>query len=196
MKTLLALVAALLAGPASSAPATPADRPDSVPAAVGEVTTSVPVTVLDDGGGAELCLGGVFQSLPPQCDGPAVAGWDWVEHAGDFEEVRGVRWGAFVVSGAFDGSTFTPSEVVPAAEQRGPGECGVDEHPDTGAVSADDLARIQREVNELPGMLMSARAADHVDLTVVHDDGTIQAWVDQEYGEGMVAVSSALVPLA
>jgi hypothetical protein len=31
-------------------------------------------------------------------------------------------------------------------------------------------------------------------LGVVHDDGSIQAWVDQEYGEGLVRVSSALVP--
>ena len=27
--------------------------------------------------GPELCLGGVLESLPPQCGGPDVIGWDW-----------------------------------------------------------------------------------------------------------------------
>lgn len=197
MKTLLALAAALLLGPDAGASATSVERPDTVPAAVGEVTSAVPATVLDDGEGAELCLGGVFQSLPPRCDGPRVVGWDWAEHTGDVKEVRGVRWGKFVVSGTFDGRAFTPSEVVPAAEWDGLGECGlVEDDQVTAAVPEADLARIQREVNELPGMLVSGRGTDHVDLTVLHDDGSIQAWLDQEYGEGAVVVTSALVPVA
>ena len=31
--------------------------------------------------------------------------------------------------------------------------------------------------------------------SVLFDDGTIQAWVDQEYGEDVVEVSSALEPV-
>ncbi|MBC9734574.1 hypothetical protein [Nocardioides marmotae] len=103
------------AGSAPSSPADPAPttRPTAVPALAGEVTTRYPVTVLDDGDGAELCLGGVATSLPPQCDGPPLVGWDWAEHAGAYEEQSGVRWGAFAVRGTFDGTSFTPSEVVP-----------------------------------------------------------------------------------
>jgi len=34
-----------------------------------------------------------------------------------------------------------------------------------------------------------------VDLPVVHDDGSIQAWADEEYGVGVVEVTSALTPV-
>jgi hypothetical protein len=81
-----------------------------------ELTTRLPVTVLDDGGGAELCLGMVQTSLPPQCDGMRLVGWDWAEHAGAFEQSGKVRWGEFVVTGTFDGEAMTPTEVVAAAE--------------------------------------------------------------------------------
>jgi hypothetical protein len=33
----------------------------------------------------------------------------------------------------------------------------------------------------------------HVLVDVVHDDGSLQAWCDEEYGEGVVLVTSALV---
>lgn len=78
------------------------------------LTTAYPLTVLDDGGGAELCLGSVLESLPPQCGGPRLVGWDWTEHEGRFEEVGGTRWGEFVVTGTYDGATMTPTEVVAA----------------------------------------------------------------------------------
>lgn len=47
-------------------------------------------TLIDDGNGLELCLGGVAESLPPQCSGPVVQGLDptgWTETTG------GVTWG-------------------------------------------------------------------------------------------------------
>jgi hypothetical protein len=94
--------------------------PTVVPAATGSVTTTVPVTVLDDGDGAELCLGGVAESLPPQCGGPTLVGWNWDDHHGDFEDVSGVRWGEFVVTGTFDGTEFAPTKVVPADQYDGP----------------------------------------------------------------------------
>jgi hypothetical protein len=63
-------------------------------------------TVLDDGDGPELCLGPIMSSLPPQCGGPRLAGWDWstVESA----HRAGVRWTVpeYVVTGTFDGTTF------------------------------------------------------------------------------------------
>lgn len=85
--------------------------------------TAGAVTVLDDGDGPELCLGGVAESLPPQCGGPALVGWDWTEHEGDFEEVRGTRWGDFQVVGTYDGSQLTVTEVVAGEDVvRGPEE--------------------------------------------------------------------------
>ncbi|WP_051247276.1 hypothetical protein [Nocardioides halotolerans] len=95
---------------------TPPGRPTAVPAAAGEVTTVVPVTVLDDGGGAELCLGGVLDSYPPQCGGPRLVAWDWADHDGQYDTSGDVRWGDFVVTGTFDGTSVTPSEVRAAAE--------------------------------------------------------------------------------
>ncbi len=32
-------------------------------------------------------------------------------------------------------------------------------------------------------------------MTVFHDDGRYQQWVDQEYGEGVVVVESVLQPV-
>lgn len=78
------------------------------------------VTVLDDGGGAELCLGGVAESLPPQCGGPAIPNWEWADHQGEFEEVRGVRWGDFHVVGTYDGERFTTTDAVAAADFQAP----------------------------------------------------------------------------
>jgi hypothetical protein len=93
--------------------------PTTVPAAAGTVTSKVPVTILDDGGGAELCLGGVMDSYPPQCGGPRLTDWTWADHRGDFEEANGVQWGEFVVTGTFDGKAFTLTRAVPADEYDG-----------------------------------------------------------------------------
>jgi hypothetical protein len=92
----------------------PAERPRAVPAAEGPVTTGYPATVLDDGTGPELCLGGVLDSLPPQCDGPRLIGWDWEQQAGRYESRSGVRWGEFAVTGTFDGTSLTVTDAVDA----------------------------------------------------------------------------------
>ena len=57
-----------------------------------------------------------------------------------------------------------------------------------------ELARVQKAMNDVPGMLYTDRGQDRVGVGVVHDDGSIQAWADETYGRGMVEVSSALVP--
>ncbi|QBX56145.1 hypothetical protein EXE58_12165 [Nocardioides seonyuensis] len=240
-------------GAASTEPAEPAEAD--------AVRTADLATVLDDGDGAELCLGGVAESLPPQCSGLPMAGWDWAEHP-EHEEAAGVRWGSFAVTGSYDGETFTVTEAVPAAlydpmaqEPEEPlgtpcEEVGdaidasratpeamdatlnaaaalpdvamvwLDEDLINVAVTEDparaeaklretwggllcvstaehtqrELEAIQQELNELPGLLSSGSTRpDHIGVTVVHDDGSIQEQVDEEYGEGLVEVSSALV---
>ncbi len=55
-----------------------------------------------------------------------------------------------------------------------------------------ELGRIAEELNDLPGMLTSSGQFDRVDVSVVHDDGSLQAWADATYGEGLVRVDSAL----
>lgn len=117
MKRVTALASLLLlvaCGAETSPPA--AEQPSRSPATGELLTTRYAVTVLDDGDGAELCLGGVAESLPPQCGGPRLIGWAWGDHAGDFEEAGGVRWGDFAVVGTYDGRDFTPSEVIPGDE--------------------------------------------------------------------------------
>ncbi|MBO1902646.1 hypothetical protein J4H92_11885 [Leucobacter weissii] len=99
-------------------PEQPGGSPTPSGAADGLLTTARPVTVLDDGSGAELCLGGVATSYPPQCGGPVLESWDWADHKGDFEEASGVRWGDFIIAGHYDGEsgTFTPTEVSPRTD--------------------------------------------------------------------------------
>jgi hypothetical protein len=69
-------------------------------------------TVLDDGSGPQLCLGGVAESYPPQCSGIALAGWDWDAVDGE-ESAAGTTWGEFHVVGTFDGETFTVARAGP-----------------------------------------------------------------------------------
>lgn len=57
-----------------------------------------------------------------------------------------------------------------------------------------ELAKIQRELNDLPRFLSSSFGFGHMDLMVVHDDGTLQSALDRKYGKGLVRVSSALAP--
>jgi hypothetical protein len=72
--------------------------------------------------GPQICLGGVAQSLPPQCGGPDLIGWNWKQLAG-FEKRNGSRWGEFVVVGSYDptANTLTLTRpAVPADEYDGP----------------------------------------------------------------------------
>ena len=55
-----------------------------------------------------------------------------------------------------------------------------------------ELNRISQELNDMPGMLTSNGQFDRVDVSVVYDDGSLQAWADATYGEGLVRVDSAL----
>jgi len=255
--------------------------PVAVPAAGGLVTGQG--TVMDTGR-PELCLGGVLDSYPPQCGGPPIVGWDWAKVAGQFEKSGDTRWGSFVLTGTFDGTTFTMTEPAkslalhdptpdpghdrdpfktPCAEPEGgwavvdpattndrtmqqvfakasqlDGYAGawVDQSPNpssdeggmndptklvvnvtvTGDIEAAeaelrkiwggalcvskakyteaDLQAIQLQLQEVPGLLGSNAQNDLVTAEVIHDDGSIQAWADEEYGEGRVIFSSALNP--
>lgn len=277
-----AAAAALLAGCASGVPALPAGSPSpSVPSpATRSPDTPGPDgrvagrgTVLDDGSGPEFCLGGVAQSLPPQCGGPRLAGWTWPD---DASRQSGVTWTDAALLGTFDGHRFTVGRSLTAAEvarlfprpherdltspcpepvggwrapdprraasddearvfaaaERLPGfaESWLDDRGDhrqlperivvdvrvTGDLGAAEqrlrevwggslcvtraertqaeLSRIQTTLMRRPGVLTTSTGGGHVDLEVVHDDGSLQAELDQRYGAGLVEVTSALVP--
>ncbi|MGA9343740.1 MAG: hypothetical protein WBV37_01440 [Nocardioidaceae bacterium] len=55
-----------------------------------------------------------------------------------------------------------------------------------------ELQEIQNELSSQPGLLYSSSSNDHVDVTVIWDDGSLQRQFDQQYGTGTVVVSSAL----
>lgn len=254
-----------------------AQLPSGVPPADGEVATRGLVTVIDagagSGGGPQLCLGGVAESLPPQCSGPALVDWSWAEQDG-WQRRVGVRWGEFAVTGTWDGERLGVTDVVPA-RLYDPGPEAGDSSPETpcaepeggwqvvdeglttsetldatlqaasalegfAAVSLDgptdpteviltvavtedpagaeerlretwggklcviEAARSESELNRIgeelrdrvPGLLSVSGQVDTVDVDVVHDDGSIQAWADATYGAGVVVVSSALAPVA
>jgi hypothetical protein len=62
--------------------------------------------------GPELCLGAVALSLPPQCDGVPLLGWDW-RGVEDEEQAAGTTWGSYHVVGRYDGESLTVTDVGP-----------------------------------------------------------------------------------
>lgn len=55
--------------------------------------------------GPQLC-DGVQESYPPQCSGPDIVGWSW-DDAPDAESANGTTWGAYEVTGTWDGERLT-----------------------------------------------------------------------------------------
>ncbi|MFW6091350.1 MAG: hypothetical protein ACODAF_05695 [Actinomycetota bacterium] len=74
--------------------------------------------------GPQLCLGGVNDSLPPQCGGPDIVGWSW-EDVDEYETASGTTWGSYTVVGTYDGDAFTLTEPPRPPEQpEDPGDTG------------------------------------------------------------------------
>jgi hypothetical protein len=191
------LVAACGTGTTDSATdgggATKTDMPTAIPAADESVVGLG--TVIDQDAGPELCLGPVAESYPPQCRGVPVEGWEWADHRGDFDDAGGVRFGAFAVTGGFDGTTLTYESAVAGAlydpvPRPEPTSSATDEH------SAAELEAIGQELQELPGALSTMTGDNLVVVDVAHDDGSLQDWADVTYGTGLVLVHSALAPAA
>jgi hypothetical protein len=76
-------------------------------------------TVIDAGGAPTLCLGLVNESLPPQCDGIELRGWNWSSVSGE-QHASGTTWGEYDVVGTFDGSVFSVSSATAAASPTPP----------------------------------------------------------------------------
>ncbi|MEX2406001.1 MAG: hypothetical protein WD834_01580 [Actinomycetota bacterium] len=114
--------------------------------------------VLDDGSGSVLCLGGVNDSLPPRCDGIPLSGWDWDAVEGE-DAAQGARWGAFTVTGTYDGTRFTVIDAGPPQPYPDRGPIGTPcAEPDGGWASPEaspDLSRATRD-----DMLATMHAAE------------------------------------
>lgn len=108
---------------------------------------------------AELCLGTIQESYPPQCVGIALDGWDWDEVEGE-EEAGGSIWGEFHLVGRYDGKTFEVHEVGPPepVEPEEPDSIGTPcNEPaegwaatDPARASQEDVVEIQRQVSDDP----------------------------------------------
>jgi len=167
--------------------------PTEAPAAPGPVHTRGLATVMDTGR-PELCLGAVAESYPPQCGGPEIRGWDWDDQDGVFDQQGKTRWGQFAVTGRWDGTTFTVTDATPAALYDG---MAIEEPtvPEPGrSYDQAELEQIAAKLGkELPGAQGNFGDQGHVFIDVMYDDGSLQAWADEEYGENVVIVVPALV---
>lgn len=169
--------------------------PTEVPAAPGQVRSRSLATVMDAGDGAELCLGAVAESYPPQCSGPAITNWDWEEQRGMFERQGDMRWGTFAVTGAWDGTRFSVTSAIPGALYDPGPEPPVDLPPPSEDLSQDERENLAEDLGStLPGAQgASADETGHVLVDVLYDDGSLQEYVDAVHGDGVVVVTGALV---
>lgn len=111
-----AVGAVLLAGCGSP---TPAGAPTSTsttvarswPAADGAREYETWATVLETADKQPtLCLGGIMDSLPPQCGGPSITNWDW-DAVPPPSRRSGVRWAEYHVRGTYADGRFTLTET-------------------------------------------------------------------------------------
>jgi hypothetical protein len=198
----LAGVLLLSACAGSADPGSGGNQPDDAPAATAPPTPSAPgpvsavATVLQDGDGPpELCLGGVAESLPPQCGGPEIAGWDWGTVEAD--AAQGTTWGEYVVEGTWDGETFHLTKAATAPDEW-------PAHPDDPRLDPDNAGAIGPDTPESETQELQNEVFDDLDgltgwiengyvwVTVVYDDGSIQRYADARYGADTVVVQSAL----
>jgi len=204
-----AAIAALALLASCATPRDDAPAPGAEPPRFGDVEPGPPErdvlatgTVMDkplDAGGrsVELCLGAVAESYPPQCGGIPIVGWDWDAVEGE-ETASDHTWGAYAVTGRYDGETFTPTAdpVLLALFDPMAPEDPTGGRP--GTTPEDELAEIQQTVMDRLAdhetMLGSYTQDGYVWVEVMWDDGTYQEAADAEFGDGVVIVQSVLKP--
>ena len=197
----VAVPALLLAGCAT--PVDPGESGDVIPGgptepnaiAAAGVVVGQGTILQKDGEDAQLCLGPVAESYPPQCSGPVVVGWEWPDD-GMWESASGVTWGSYAVSGTWDGVAFTPGEMIVPLALYDPMKTDPDPRTlpeNAGTASEELLTRAQEELSvwtEVP-VLLSYPENGYLWATVTYDDGTIQAYLDELYGPDVIVVVSA-----
>ena len=193
----LLVLTACATGPGSggtpTGPGSDAVTPDGVIAALGRVVGQG--TVIQTGDTPpQFCLGPVMESYPPQCSGPEIVGWDW--DAVDGDETSGdVTFGSYAIWGTWDGTVFTATEsIMLALYDPMPIEDPLLDPENAGDTPEAELTRIQDELNDSSPfpILSSGQMNGYLFVDVLYDDGSLQAWVDQEYLPDTVAIRGAL----
>lgn len=169
----LLLAAALSAcGQEAGRDTAPRAQPSSGSAPGDTLYEAVGLVLESRDGDVGLCLGGVMESLPPQCEGIPLEGWDWDAVSGE-ETAAGVTWGDFRVTGYYDGETFTldgagpiPSPEPPPEEDRYATPCT--EPPDGWEVTDPER--------------MSVEDTGRVSESLVDDPEHAALWVDRTGG--------------
>lgn len=134
--------------------------------------------------GPELCLGPIATSLPPQCGGVPLVGWQWEAVSGE-ESAIGTTWGSYSVTGSFDGEVLTvtepPGEPVDPA---GPGAATAEEDP--FATACPEPAGGWRAVDPARSGEETVQAAN---AYAMHQSDLAAFWVDYlgPAGEGPAA---------
>jgi hypothetical protein len=187
----LALAGVLVA---CATPASPGSTADPAPAAPVEVAGEGTVIQVGDAA-PELCLGAVAASDPPQCTGPEIVGWDWDSVDGD-TTTAGTTWGTYAITGTWDGQRLTVSSAIQLAlydPMPIPDPALDPENP--GTTDEATLRSLQESIPaEFPVEVLSTWTENgYVFVRVLIDeDGSLQAWADEQYGDGVVQVRPAL----
>jgi hypothetical protein len=167
--------------------------PDGVIAAPGQVMGQGTVIQTRDVA-PQFCLGAVMESYPPQCSGPELVGWDWDSVEGD-ETAGDVTFGSYAIWGTWDGTEFTAEEsIMLALYDPMPVVDPLLDPENAGDTPESELTRIQDELTESAPfpILSSGQMNGYLFVDVIYDDGSIQAWADQEYLPDTVAIRGAL----
>ncbi len=169
---------------------------DAVSDASGELVGQGTVLQMGDEP-AQLCLGPVAESYPPQCSGPVINGWDW-SAVEQWDSASGVTWGAYAVFGTWNGTAFTSTrQPIPLSLYDAmPFEDPRLSDGRTGAGEEQQLQRIQQEIHDGadPSILSSWTAQGFLVVTVIYDAGAVQRAMDERFGPGLVLVQPALRP--
>ena len=197
---LLAFALASCASPSEDgAPGAGSDGPVVLPV---DVAVRAQGTVLQKGDATpQLCLGPIAESYPPQCGGPEILEWDW-DAVDDEESASGVTWGSYAVTGMWDGESFTLTQpAIPLAlyDPLTPDPDPRSDPATPGKLTDDEVTAIQDELaaeRDTIGYLGSYPDNGYLWVEVMYDDGAIQSWLDESYGEGRIAVISTLQPVS
>ncbi len=153
-----------------------------------------------DGSEPQLCWA-MAESMPPQCSGPGVAGWDWETVEGE-QETAGTTWIDVVrLHGTFDGRTFTPTRPpdVPDGDVDSPfPPCVVagEDHRGDDPMTDAELRRLLEKLGDVEGFVAGSPGDGVVELQVVSDvDGALQRRLDAEHGAGVVVVDPMMCPV-
>lgn len=177
-------LAALLIGATACGESSPDSAADGADSSSAKPTAAATPTgevtglgmVIDQGEGTSLCLGPIAESYPPQCEGLPLEGWDWASRD-DFEDIEGVKFAMYAVTGTFDGTTMTVTQEPISAALYDP-------MPDPTAGRAQSTRCEEPEggwviVNRARS---NANAFERAEQAAIGLDGYVTHWADQFSG--------------